>query len=232
MPNRRSTSSGSVASQAKARAPVSVQSAPSFSIPRAASATRIPSRVNSRASDALNPSPAPTINAILYFGISMRLLPFSMISSAQSGKAACRFQYRIECGFIGHSGVFGAQHAERTRVIFLRFLGPGLVTQSDAELFLLLCQRLFVGACPRHEQLPDLVGQDRHQGWSEAGPGLECAFCFRPEHAVHPVQHIRRAATDQCARGRISPHFVDLSPQAEIAERRPAAEQIGTGCEM
>src|SRR5262245_13789838 len=71
MPNRRSTSSASVALQAKARAPVSVQSAPSFSILRAASATLMPSRANSRASDALKPSPAPTIRAILYFGISM-----------------------------------------------------------------------------------------------------------------------------------------------------------------
>src|SRR4051794_24741543 len=71
MPKRRSTSSASVALQAKARAPVSVQSAPSFSILRAASATLMPSRANSRASDALNPSPAPTIRAILYFGNSM-----------------------------------------------------------------------------------------------------------------------------------------------------------------
>src|ERR1700752_1982225 len=71
MPNRRSTSSASVALQEKARAPVSVQSAPSFSIFRAASATLMPSRANSRASDALNPSPAPTIRAILYFGNSM-----------------------------------------------------------------------------------------------------------------------------------------------------------------
>jgi hypothetical protein len=54
-----------------ARAPISVQSAPSFSIWRAASATRMPSRENSRASDALRPSPAPTIRAILYFGVSI-----------------------------------------------------------------------------------------------------------------------------------------------------------------
>src|SRR3954469_13372190 len=71
MPNRRSTSSASVALQAKARAPVSVQSAPSFSILRAARATLMPSRANSRARDALKPSPAPTIRAILYFGNSM-----------------------------------------------------------------------------------------------------------------------------------------------------------------
>ena len=70
-PNSRSTSSASVALQAKARAPVSVQSAPSFSILRAASATLMPSRANSRASDALKPSPAPTIRAVLYFGSSM-----------------------------------------------------------------------------------------------------------------------------------------------------------------
>jgi hypothetical protein len=74
IPKRRSTSSASVALQAKARAPVSVQSAPSFSILRAARTTLMPSRANSRVSDALKPSPAPTIKAILYFGISMSAL--------------------------------------------------------------------------------------------------------------------------------------------------------------
>jgi hypothetical protein len=60
-----------VALQAKARAPVSVQSAPSFSMLRAASATLMPSLENSRASDALKPEPAPTISAFLYLGFSI-----------------------------------------------------------------------------------------------------------------------------------------------------------------
>ena len=47
------------------------QSAPSFSILRAASATRMPCADSSRASEALRPSPAPTMRAILYFGCSM-----------------------------------------------------------------------------------------------------------------------------------------------------------------
>src|SRR5581483_964809 len=38
---------------------------------RAASATRIPVRENNRANDALRPSPAPTINAVLYVLASM-----------------------------------------------------------------------------------------------------------------------------------------------------------------
>jgi hypothetical protein len=75
-PNRRSTSSALVASQANAFAPVVVQSSPSFSILRAASATLMPSRANSRASEALSPAPAPTIRAVLYFCAAMRALPF------------------------------------------------------------------------------------------------------------------------------------------------------------
>jgi len=77
-----------VALQAKARAPVSWHSAPSFSILRAASATRMPSRASSRASDALNPSPAPTISAVLYFGISIGVFLVVEMSAAQSGEAA------------------------------------------------------------------------------------------------------------------------------------------------
>ena len=83
-PNSRSTSSGLVASQAKAWAPVSLQSAPSLSILRAASATRMPSRANSRASEALRPSPAPTIRAVLYFGISMECSSSGLDLGAES----------------------------------------------------------------------------------------------------------------------------------------------------
>src|SRR5205823_6342772 len=103
-------------------APVSGQSVPSFSIWRAASATRMPSRENSRASDALRPSPAPTIRAILYFGVSIRVSLYfgASISAAQSRKTARGFQHRIERGLIGHISIFRAQHGERSRVIFLR----------------------------------------------------------------------------------------------------------------
>ena len=41
---------------------------------------------------------------------------------------------------------------------------------------------------------------------------------------MHPVQHMRRATADERARGGIGPHLVNLSPEAEIAESRAAAE--------
>jgi len=56
----------------KARAPVSRHNAPSFSIFRAASATRMPAW-RTAAPASTQASPAPTISAILYFGISMRV---------------------------------------------------------------------------------------------------------------------------------------------------------------
>src|SRR2546430_6993233 len=98
MPKRRSTSSASVALQAKARAPVVVQSSPSFSILRAASATLMPSRANSRASEALSPAPAPTIKAVLYFGLAMRALPVGRDSylGAHSGEATRGGQDHVE----------------------------------------------------------------------------------------------------------------------------------------
>ena len=49
---------------------------------------------------------------------------------------------------------------------------------------------------------------------------------------MHPIENMRRAATNDAARGRIGPHFVNLTPEAEIAERRPPAKQIGPTCEM
>src|SRR3954467_11078907 len=123
MPNRRSTSSASVALQAKARAPVSVQSAPSFSILRAARATLMPSRANRRASDALNPSPAPTIRAFLYFGVSMGAVLWwwrTWYLGAQSGKATRGGQSQLEITLVGDLKVLGSEHAERPGVIFLR----------------------------------------------------------------------------------------------------------------
>src|ERR1700716_789084 len=164
-PNSRSTSSASVASQAKPRAPVSAQSAPSFSICRAASATRMPSRANSRASDALRPSPAPTIRAVLYLSNSMGAVLewWSRYLGAQTGKATRRCQNQIEVGRVGHPSIFCAHHAERSGVIFLRLLGPDLVAQRDAEFFLSLPQRRLVGERPRPELFPDLPDHDRHQ---------------------------------------------------------------------
>src|SRR6266550_901929 len=180
-PNRRSTCSGSVASQPKARAPVSPQSAPSFSVWRAASATRIPSRANSRASDALKPSPAPTIRAVLYFGVSIFRIPFALPQAylgAQPGQATCFFQNVIERGPIGDGSIFGAQHAKRPGMIFLRLLYPDLVAECDAELFLSFRQRLLVGRRPRHESRADLLRQDRHQSRCQIRPALE--FALRP----------------------------------------------------
>ena len=58
------TALASLASQGNALAPISETSGASFSILRAASATRMPSAAKSRASDALSPRPLPTINAV------------------------------------------------------------------------------------------------------------------------------------------------------------------------
>ncbi len=71
---QRATSSGLVASQPNALAPVSRHKASSLPALRAATATARPSRANSRASEALRPSPAPTIKAVLYCGISMAMI--------------------------------------------------------------------------------------------------------------------------------------------------------------
>src|ERR1700754_3341677 len=114
-PNRRSTSSALVASQANALAPVWVQSSPSFSTLRAASATLMPSRANSRASEALSPSPAPTIKAVLYFGLAIRALPVGRdwYLWAHPREATCRRQNHVEVLLVAHTGIFGAQHGER-----------------------------------------------------------------------------------------------------------------------
>src|SRR3954462_9481312 len=121
MPNSRPTSSALVASQAKAFAPVLVQSSPSFSILRAASATLMPSRENSRASEALKPSPAPTIRAVLYFGCAIRTPPIDQASylGAHPGKATRCGQDHVEIASIAHACIFRAQHGKRARVIFL-----------------------------------------------------------------------------------------------------------------
>jgi hypothetical protein len=63
--NRRFTWDSSWASHGNARAPVSAQRASSLAVFRAAMATARPSFLNNRVSDALNPWPAPTINADL-----------------------------------------------------------------------------------------------------------------------------------------------------------------------
>src|SRR5438552_15014108 len=136
MPNSRSTSSASVALQAKARAPVSVQSSPSFSILRAASATLMPSRANSRASEALSPSPAPTIRAVLYFCPAMRALRVDRGSylGAHPGEATCCRQNHVEILPVGHICIFGPQHGQRPRVIFLRLLRPDVIAEPDRKI--------------------------------------------------------------------------------------------------
>src|SRR5499427_4628096 len=75
------TSFGLAASQAYAVAPVSLQSAASLSVCLAANATRMPPRVKSLANDPLKPSPAPTINAVLYFMVSMNSLHFAITAN-------------------------------------------------------------------------------------------------------------------------------------------------------
>src|SRR5436190_2667600 len=209
-PNSRSTSSALVASQAKAFAPVSVQSSPSFSIFRAASATLMPSRENSRASEALRPSPAPTIKAVLYFGCAMRA-PIDQDSyrdwylGAHPGEATRCGQDHVEIALVAHAGIFRAQHGKRPRVILLRLLRPDIVAQPDREFFRAFRERLFIGERPGPEQFSDLFCQDRHQGRRQRCPAFEAAFGLRPQHAVDPCLHMRRAAFDQRAGGRIFP---------------------------
>src|SRR5262249_45135071 len=69
--NRAATSLGSAALHLWTAAPVSLASAASLSIWRAAMATPSPLRENRRASDALRPGPVPTISAERYFGFSI-----------------------------------------------------------------------------------------------------------------------------------------------------------------
>src|SRR5437868_5962164 len=132
-PNSRSTSSALVASQAKAFAPVLVQSSPSFSIFRAASATLMPSRANSRASEALKPSPAPTIKAVEYVGRSIGALPVISNSylGAHPGEATRGRQDHVEVLLLCHRRVLRPQLGERTRMIFLRLLRPDVIAEPD-----------------------------------------------------------------------------------------------------
>src|SRR5438045_958965 len=227
-PNSRSTSSALLASQAKALAPVLPQSSPSFSILRAASATLMPSRENSRASEALSPSPAPTIKAVLYFGCAIRALPIDQdwYLGAHPGEATHCCQDHVEIALAGHAGVLRAQHGERARVIFLRLLRPCVVAKPDRKFLRALGKRLFIGERPGPEQPADLFGQDRHQGWRQRSPAFERTFGLRPQHAVDPFQHMRRVALDQRTGGRVGPEFVELCPQDEIAIGRRAAAAI------
>src|SRR5262245_60468769 len=157
-PNSRSTSSALVASQANAFAPVAVQSSPSFSILRAASATLMPSRANSRASEALSPAPAPTIKAVLYFGLAMHALPVGRdwYLGAHSGEATRRRQDHVEILLLGHICIFGAQHGQRPCVIFLRFLGPEVIAESNGKFFHAIGEGLLVRQRPWPEHPPDL----------------------------------------------------------------------------
>src|SRR5690349_18781316 len=83
--NRRATSAGSSALHANALAPVSLQSACNFEELRAASAIRMPAFANVRASDALSPSPAPTIRHVLYGEWLMRYLQLAFVDQARAG---------------------------------------------------------------------------------------------------------------------------------------------------
>src|SRR6185437_4963687 len=74
----RATCARSCASHANADAPVSAHKPLSFSGLRAASATDNSDCASSRASDALRPSPAPTIRAVLYAGV-IQVLPDDVV---------------------------------------------------------------------------------------------------------------------------------------------------------
>src|SRR5215216_2518932 len=102
---------------------------------------------------------------------------------AQSRKATRRRQNQVKIPLRRDFLVFGAQHAERTGVIFLRLLGPDLVAKRDTEFFLAFQQRPRVGERPWPELPADLFGQDRHQCRRQRGPAFERAFGTRPQHA-------------------------------------------------
>src|SRR5262245_47439770 len=208
-PNSRSTSSALVASQANAFAAVAVQSSPSFSILRAARATLMPSRANSRASEALSPAPAPTIKAVLYFGFAMHALPVGRdwYLGAHSGEATRSGQDHVEIFLLGHNCIFGAQHGERAGMIFLRLLSPHVIAEPDRKFFHAIGERLLVRQRPRPEQPADLFCQNRHQCRRQRRPAFERSFGLRPQHALDPREHMRCAAFDQRAGGRIFPEL-------------------------
>src|SRR5215203_2398603 len=72
--NSFSTSARLLASQAKVGAPISLARPSRSPVERAASATLMPSEVNTRASAALSPAPAPTISAVLNFTVGIASL--------------------------------------------------------------------------------------------------------------------------------------------------------------
>src|ERR1035438_4728001 len=147
-----------------------------------------------------------------------------MYLGAQSRETTRFLQNSIERALVGNIGISGAQHGERPRVIFLRLLGPDLIAQRDAEFLPAVSKSFLVRHRPRHKPSTDLLVQDRRQCWLKRRPRLERAFCAWPQHAVHPVEHMRRVTFDQGARGRVGPELVKLPPEPEIAEARPRAE--------
>src|SRR6516164_6459355 len=112
-------------------------------------------------------------------------------------------------------------------MIFLRLLRPGVIAKPDAELLPAFGKTFLVGERPWHEFSADLSAEDRFERRLERGPALEIAFGAWPQHAVYPIQHMRRAAFDQGARGRIGPHLVELTPESEVTVGRSSAEQKG-----
>src|ERR1700749_600014 len=116
--------------------------------------------------------------------------------SVQSLPATGALQDGIERSPLWHSRIFRAQHGERARMIFLRLLDPDLVTELDAELFLAFSKGFLVGERPWQEFLADLAFEDRQQRRLQRRPWLERTFAARPQHAVYPVEHMRRAAFD------------------------------------
>jgi hypothetical protein len=88
-------------------------------------------------------------------------------SGAQSRETAASIEDRIESAIVHKGSILLAQRGERLGVILLRFLGPSLVRQFNAELLSTACNRLRVRQCPRNEEPSDLTIEQWRQGGSE-----------------------------------------------------------------
>ena len=109
-------------------------------------------------------------------------------------------------------------------MIFLRLLGPDVVAERDAEFLLALRKRLFICQRPRPELSVRPASSGSASGSAPARPAFERAFGPRPQHAVHPLQHMRRTASDQGARRSDRSTSHRTGPKARN-RRRPAGRR-------
>jgi len=122
---------------------------------------------------------------------------------------------------VGHCGGTCSNMPSDRRVIFLRFESRD-GRERHAEFFA-LPRWLFHSPLSRHEQPPHLLRQDRSAS-AAAVPRSRTRLPPRPQHAMHPVQHMRPPPPISRARSGRST-FRRSVPTAEIAEGRPCREQ-------